>query len=135
MAPQPFAPAPMKPEVLKLLRHVMLTGILLFGGVAYWQSTHRAEPPDPEHLATLRWPGYLLCLLAIGGMMYFRRVRARTEPAARTTYSLIGTAMAEGAALYGAVYIFLGGDPSIFAFGVLIFLVTWAALPADPEAV
>ena len=135
MAPQPFAPTPMKPEVLKLLRYVMLTGILLFGGVAYWQGTHRELPPDAGQLAAMQWPGYLLCLMAIAGMVYFRRVRARVEPAARATYSLIGTAMAEGAALYGAVYIFLGGGPLIFAFGVLIFLVTWAALPADPEAV
>jgi hypothetical protein len=119
---------------LKLIRYAMLTGLLLFGGIAYWQSTHRAEAvPPPED--ALRWAGYGLCVAAIIAMAVIRGVRARAQGAARLTWSLIGSAFAEGAAMFGAVYIFLGGQPWVYALGLAIFIATWAVLPADPDAV
>ncbi|HSU16990.1 hypothetical protein [Longimicrobium sp.] len=121
---------------LKLVRYAMFAGLLLFGGIAYWQSTHRTEPLNPETpLDALRWVGYGLCVLAIVGMAAFRGIRARAQGAARQTWSLIGSALAEGAALFGAVYILLGGQPWVYALGLAIFLATWAVLPADPDAV
>lgn len=119
---------------LKLVRYAMLTGLLLFGGIAYWQSTHRTDVlPPPED--ALRWVGYGLCVLAIVAMAVIRGVRARAEGPLRLTWSLIGSAFAEGAALFGAVYIFLGGQPWVYALGLAIFIATWAVLPADPDAV
>ena len=119
---------------LKLVRYAMLAGLLLFGAIAYWQSTHRAEAlPPPEE--GLRWAGYGLCVAAIVAMAAIRGVRARAEGPLRLTWSLIGSAFAEGAALFGAVYIFLGGQPWVYALGLAVFIATWAVLPADPDAV
>jgi hypothetical protein len=47
-------------------------------------------------------------------------------------FSLIGSALAEGSALLGAVFMMMGGEPWIYVLGLLIFLGSWGLLPADP---
>ncbi|HEX8241860.1 MAG TPA: hypothetical protein VF541_00135 [Longimicrobium sp.] len=120
---------------LKIVRYAMLAGLLIFGGVAYSQRANAGyEPQDPAaNLEAIRWAGYGLCAAAIVGTAVLRGIRARAEPRARLTWSLIGSSLAEGAALVGAVLILLGGDIWVYALGLLIFLGTWSLLPADPE--
>jgi O-antigen/teichoic acid export membrane protein len=132
--PPYVGPTNLTATTLKLVRYAMLTALLLFGGIAYWQSTNRTEPLPPPDDA-LRLVGYALCVAAIVAMAVIRGIRARAEGAARLTWSLVGSAFAEGAALFGAVYVFLGGQPWIYALGLAIFIATWAVLPADPDAV
>ena len=123
------------PATLRLVRYAMLTFLLIFGGIAYWQSTHRAGPPDPEApLAAFRWVGLGLCVAAMFAITAFRGIRARAEAPARFTWSLAGSALAEGVTLFGAVSMFIGGDIWVYALGLLIFLASWGILPADPDA-
>jgi predicted MFS family arabinose efflux permease len=124
----------MTPASLRILRYAMLTGVLLFGAVAYYQSTHRPPDDGTTDLATLRWSGYGLCAAVMVGLSVVRRARERADSAMRSTYALIGSALAEGAALMGGVYLFLGGGFEIWALGVILLLATFTLLPADPEA-
>jgi hypothetical protein len=126
----------MTPASLRIVRYAMLVGILLFGALAYYQASNRVPMPGEEgaDVSMLRWVGLGLCAAAMVGIFVLRGVRERAEAAARPTFGLIGSALAEGAALLGAVIVFLGGDPVVYALGVVLFLATWTLLPADSEA-
>ena len=82
----------------------------------------------------LRWVGFGLCAAAIFGMALLRQARERADVATRPNLSLIGSALGEAAALFGGVYMLLGGDISIYALAVVVFLASWTFLPADSEA-
>lgn len=119
---------------LRVVRYAMLVMLVGFGALAYYQPQGPAPGDDGADLAMLRYAGFALCAGALVAIAVMRGIRARAEPAARPTYGLIGSAVSEGAALFGAVYMFLGGDPLPFGIGILIFLASWTLLPADPEA-
>jgi hypothetical protein len=109
--------------------------LLGFGTFAYSQS--QSAVPDPEsltNLSAIKWVGLGLCAAVIVGISVLRRVRERMDASRRPTLGLIGSALAEGAALLGAVYMLLGGDISVYAVALVLFLSTWTLLPADPEA-
>ena len=126
----------MSASTLRIVRFAMLTMLLLFVSVTHF--VQRSAPNDAAASATdlsaLRWVGFGLCVAAIVAMAVLRGVRQRAPVEARGTYGLIGSAVGEGAALFGAVYNFLGGDLVVFALGLLVFLLSWGILPADPEA-
>jgi hypothetical protein len=129
-----FGPPTMTPAVLRLVRYAMLAGLLLFGAFAYYQSQHRvADPDSPTNLGALQTVGFGLCALAIVGIAVLRQVRERSDPAAHGTLGLIGSALAEAAALFGAVFMVLGGSIPVYAIGLVIFISTWTLLPADFE--
>lgn len=128
------APTQMKPQVLKTVRYAMFTLLLVFGATAYTLGSRRPET-NPEQLQTMRWVGYAFCAAMTFAIGFVRGLRAKTPPEGRTTLSLVGSALGEGAALFGAVIMFTGGEPWIYAFGLALFLATWAVLPADPEVV
>src|SRR4051812_21100173 len=122
--PSPFVSNQMDPDKLKLVRYAMLAGLLIFGAAAYTQRAHAGyEPQDTAtDLDAIRWVGYALCAGAIVAVAVLRGIRARAEAPARVTWSLVGSALAEGAALLGAVFILLGGEIWIYVLGLLIFL-------------
>ena len=123
------------PATLKIVRYAMLVMLLMFGAFGYYQSTHRV--PDPEsmtNLPMLQYVGIGLCVMAIVGIAVLRQVRERTPEPGRPTLGLIGSALAEGAALFGCVYMVLGGAITVYAVALVIFLATWSLLPADSEA-
>ena len=121
------------PVTLRLVRYAMLAMLLGFGALAYYQSTHRVPVPGEEgpDLSMLRWVGLGLCAATIVGVAIVRQLRERADEAGRPTYGLIGSALAEGSALFGAVYMILGGDLLIYTFGLVLVLATWTLLPAD----
>ena len=127
----------MTPATLRIVRYAMLAMLLGFGALAYYQSTH-GEPPgegDGADLGMLRLVGFGLCAGVIVGITLMRRLRERAEAAARPTFGLIGSALGESAALFGGVYMFLGGDVTVYVLGLVLFLATWTLLPTDSEAV
>lgn len=128
----------MTPATLRIVRYAMLAMMLGFGAFAYYQSQHPVPLAPGEQspdLSLLRWVGLGLCAATIVGVAVMRQLRERADPAARPTFGLTGSALAEGTAMYGAVYMFLGGDIVIFLGGLVLFLATWSLLPADSEAV
>jgi len=125
----------MTPTSLRVVRYAMLVMLLGFGAFAYSQSQQAV--PDPEsltNLSAIKWVGLGLCAVVIVGIAVMRRIRERMDASRRPTLGLIGSALAEGAALLGAVYMILGGDITVYAIALVLFLSTWTLLPADPEA-
>jgi hypothetical protein len=127
----------MNPQVLRIVRFAMLAMLLVFVAVAWNVRSHQAAdlPPTASDLGAIRYVGFGLCAAALAGLAVLRGIRQRAPVEKRATLSLIGTALSEGAALLGAVYYFMGGDLLPFAVGLLVFLLSWSILPADPEAV
>lgn len=119
---------------LRLVRYAMLVMLLGIGAFGYYQPQTPAPGEEGADLAMLRYVGFALCAGALVAIAVMRGIRARAEPAARPTFGLVGSAVSEGAALFGAVYMLLGGDPLPYGIGILIFLASWTLLPADPEA-
>lgn len=117
-------------DKLRIVRYSMLVLLLGIGAFAYY----KPQPGDGANLGALRLVGFALCAGALVAIAVMRGLRAKAEPAARPTFALVGSAVGEGAALFGAVYMLLGGDPLPFGLGILIFLASWTLLPADPEA-
>ena len=129
------APPPFSPQLLRIVRYAMLLMLLAFGSFAYYQSTHRVPDPDSAtNLPMLRYVGYGMCVMAMVGMAVLRQVRERADEVRRPTFGLIGSALAEGAALFGGVYMILGGTITVYALALIIFLATWTILPADSDA-
>src|ERR1051325_11366280 len=111
-----FGPTPMTPGVLRIVRYAMLVLLLVFGAFAYYQSTHRVPDPDSmTNLPMLQYVGFGMCVMAMVGMAVLRQVRERTAEAGRPTLGLIGSALAEAAALFGCVYMILGGSITVYA--------------------
>jgi hypothetical protein len=134
MADPVFTRPGLTPATLKIVRYAMLVPVLLFGAVAYYQPAQRVPGDEGADVSMLRWVGLGLCAAVIAGIFVMRGARERAELSGGPTFGMIGSALAEGAAMFGAVIMFLGGDISIYALGVVLFLATWTLLPADSEA-
>lgn len=122
------------PTSLRIVRYAMLAGVLLFGAFAYYQSTQRPPEDAIENLEYLGWVGYGLCALTIVVVAVLRQVRERASEDTRPTLGMVGSALAEGAAMFGGVFMILGGGIGIYALGLVLFLSTWSLLPADESA-
>lgn len=132
----PPATTTMSGHTLRIVRFAMMAMLLGFVCITWY--VHRNAQPDSAATATgldaLRWVGFGLSAAAVAALVVLRGVRQRAPVEARGTYGLIGSAFGEAAALFGAIYYFLGGDLTVFAIGLLVFLLSWGILPADPEA-
>lgn len=127
---------PLDANVLRIVRYAMLMAMLLFVGVTYYVHQNAPAPAEPaQDLSVLRWVGFGMVAAAIVALGVLRGVRQRAPVERRATFGLIGSAFCEGAGFMGAVYYFLGGDLMVFAAALLVFLASWAVLPADPDAV
>jgi len=123
---------------LRLIRFGMLAMLLMFAVVAW--KVRAGQPADLQRtasdLSAIRYVAFGLSAAALVAMGVLRGVRQRAAAEKRGTFSLIGTAFGEAAALLGVVYYFIGGSDWLpFAVGLLVFLLSWSLLPADPEAV
>jgi|GEM_PF-3129744 len=129
---------PMTGPKLRIIRFAMLAMLLMFAVVAW--KVRAGQPADlaqtAADLTAIRYVAFGLSAAALLAMGVLRGVRQRAAVEKRGTFSLIGTAFGEGAALLGVVYYFIGGSDWLpFAVGLLVFLLSWSLLPADPEAV
>lgn len=122
-------------QTLRIMRGAMMTMLLVFVCVVWF--VQRDTPPNPEAtpLGLFRQIGFAMSVAALVGIVVLRGVRRRAPVEARGTWGLVGSALSEAAALFGGVYYFLGGGLDVFAAGLVVFLLSWTLLPADPEAV
>jgi hypothetical protein len=113
------------------IRFAMLLGVLLFGGVVYFSRLSEDAPVlTPEKLRQFRWIGQGLWVVAVGGSAFaFQRFNTSDAPSHRQTWSIIGWALGETVALFGAVVWYLGGSPAWYVPGLLFFLITLLVLP------
>ncbi len=129
---QPDEPTP--PATLRIVRTAVSMGPVVFGVLAWYLRGQRAEHPrTPEELSGLRVAAYASLLAVAAGLMVIRSQRAGKPPHERSTYNIMGWAIAEMGALLGAVYYFLGGEPAPLLLGLVAMLGSWALLPVDPN--
>lgn len=110
----------------------MLLGVLLFGGVVYVARQGEDAPAlTAERAGQLLWLGRVLWVLVIAATFFaFTRYQNSPSKSGVQAWSIIGWALGETVALFGAVVWFLGGSPAWFVPGLAFFLVTLVAFPS-----
>lgn len=125
----------MPSKQLFVVRIGLLTGILLFAGIAMSQRRGGAVPEAMAHLPVdalryILWVGVGVAILAA----LFLRARVESAPPARKALiTLTGWSIGEGVALLGIILHFAGGDISTLALGILAFVVALMLLPVPRE--
>ncbi|MFQ5571861.1 MAG: hypothetical protein ACE5G0_19455 [Rhodothermales bacterium] len=119
------------PQTLNLVRFALLTGILLFGVIAWFMTsgeTGFTANPEVAFLMRLAFIG-VFAVAAVGMALMRRQVQRAGTFAKKAQRSLVGYALAEGVALYGAIYLFITGSALLFLVGLLVFLVAFLMFP------
>ncbi|MDB4950583.1 MAG: hypothetical protein JWM27_3232 [Gemmatimonadetes bacterium] len=136
MPPSSYQPAAPPVSVLRIIRGALAAAPVLLGCVGLWKwHGHAVDPAEHAMHAPIGIVAYALCVAAVGAVLAFRGIRARQEPAVRATYSLIGWAFAEAAAMLGGVYLLLDGTPWPWVLGLMVVAFSWMQIPADPAEV
>ena len=105
------------------IRFAMLTGVLLFGGVVFFARRSGTAPGMPEESQRmLLLMGRFLWVAAIAGCVFLYQAAARARTARASQLHIVGWALGEAVALFGAVVWFLTGTPAWYVPG-LTFLV------------
>ncbi len=118
-----------------MLRGALFAGPFIFGVVALVLKTSPThETLDASALSAIRVAAYALIPVACIALIALRPLRASAPIENRAGISLAGWAVAEAAAIVGAVLIYLGGEMWAWLAGLALMLVSWLLLPADPKA-
>ena len=114
---------------LGVIRIAMLAGVIVFGAVT-WFIRRDAAAPGISNPALLRTIGWVVFAVAVLGMGFMRqRVAAARDAATYGNLAVIGWAFGELAALFGAVYYFVTGDPTRFVTGIMLMLASFVLIP------
>ncbi len=118
----------------RILRLALLSGVLVFGGVA-WQLRRSGGAPAPTaDPRTLLLAGRIIWALALLACVVLFAFVGRARDAARVrTLSLIGWVVGESTALYGGVIYLLVGNPLFYQLGVGFMVLTFLAFPGVPR--
>ncbi len=110
----------------------MLLGVLLFGGVVYVTRQGAPTPTlDPERGRQLVWAARVLWVLVIPATIFaFSRFQRSRGKGGLQTWSIIGWALGETVALFGAVVWFMGATAAWFVPGLVFFLITLVVFPS-----
>lgn len=129
MTRAPGRPAGVK--ALAVIRIALMLGVLFFGALAWWLHGRPTwTPPDPRALRGVR-RFVLMSWIAVSVLLIFFRLRlerARTE-AQRHTTLIVAWAVAEAAAMGGAVDFLLTRDTTMFAGGVFVLAAAFVLFP------
>lgn len=131
-------PSQVTPATFNIIRFALLAGVLLFGGVA-WFITRENDLGtfDAEAATFFRYTFYAVFTASALGMLFIHRSLPQAETfQQRVTRCIMGLAVAEGTALFGAVYLFLTGSVQLYVIGLLLFLLAFLVfIPAESQQV
>ena len=119
---------------LLLIRTAMLLGVLLFGAVTLYLEYEGRLSAIPAERA--RMLGYVFMALTGMALVALFTIRGRlqsADEARQMTLHIIGYAVAEGTALFGAVIWFVGGAREWYVAGVVLMVVAFQVLPVKRE--
>ncbi|HEX4932081.1 MAG TPA: hypothetical protein VFV33_02810 [Gemmatimonadaceae bacterium] len=119
---------------MMLIRVAMLTGVLIFGGVAWF--IRRGAPPDfdPAGLNTLLWGARAVWGASMAAcLVLFLALRNARQAQQVRTLSLIGWAAGEAVPLMGGVIWLLTGNSRWYSLGLVYLVLTFLAFPAPRE--
>jgi hypothetical protein len=111
------------------IRIAMMSGLLLFGAVA-WFLHQRPDwqPPDEKLVGQLRMFGRVLGGVSIVALIFaydrFRKAETRVQS---STWAIIGWSLGETIALFGAVHFYLTGVSSWYIAGMILMSITFIA--------
>jgi hypothetical protein len=115
---------------LRIIRIALMSGVLVFGGIAYYLTQQQGGGLGPEMADTLQIVNIVLLVgAAVGIMTIQRRHAAETDPAKRTTLNIIAWAMGEATALFGGVHFMLVGNPIPYLVGLVMMIASFIVVP------
>jgi hypothetical protein len=115
---------------LRIIRVALMSGVLVFGGIAYYLTQQQGGGLGPEMADTLQIVNIVLLVgAAIGIMILQRRHAAETDPAKRTTLNIAAWAMGEATALFGGVHFMLVGNAIPFLVGLVMMIASFIVVP------
>ena len=114
---------------LRIIRIALLSGVLMFGAVAYFLTQQRG-PTSPEMARPLQIANIAILVGVAVGLLVVQRAHAnQREPARRTTLNILGWALGEAAALFGGVHFLLIGSPIPYLVGLAMMLASFVVVP------
>jgi hypothetical protein len=129
-------PAPSR-ATLRIIRYAMLAGILVFGAVVAFlrsQGVLSDSGIDGER-SPVAIALSVMILATIGAVPLFSRlIRAAEDPVRRFQLGIAALAVAEAAALAGGVLWLVSGTWTMYAVGLVLYLVAMIWVAPDAEA-
>ena len=129
-------PRPVAVQLL-IIRAAMLLGLVLFGVSTFYVKQRKTTAMMTDERAQLF--GYIFVGMAgsaLVGMIAIRsRLSATTDVKRLTPLYMVGYALAEAAALFGAVTWYIGGAREWFIAGLVLMVVAFQVLPIKRDAV
>lgn len=123
-------PRDLPPASLAVIRLAILATVLVFGAAAWWVHRAPGHVPDPAPDADmLRFAGLGLWALATAGVLLVRKRWTHAPQPEQARLSIVGWALGEVPALWGAAYYFLTGDPLRYHTGVLFLVLSFLLFP------
>lgn len=114
---------------LRIIRIALLTGVLMFGGIAYYL-TEQNGAMAPENGEALQIVNVVLLVGAAAGILFVqRRHAAERDPARRSTLNITAWAMAEATALFGGVHFMLVGNAIPYLVGLVMMVASFVMVP------
>lgn len=115
---------------LRIIRIALLSGVLVFGGLAYFLTNQQGGGLGPENAGVLQMVNIvLLVAAALGIVLVQRRHLAETDPRKRTTLNIAAWAMGEATALFGGVHFMLVGNPIPYFVGLVMMIAAFVTVP------
>jgi hypothetical protein len=109
------------PDALKLIRVALVSGVFVFGMVAFFVSGRMTEPPPGELLNTLQLSFGIVAVTSLVGAVVLRSLQARASEWNRRVALVIASwALGEAPALVGGMVYLLTADPLTYVVGVAI---------------
>jgi hypothetical protein len=113
-----------------IIRIALAMGVLTFGGVVYAMQAQGMLPaPAPEQTTMLRYAAYGVWGVVLAAMVILRSTQERRIERGEPMPLLIGWALGEAAAIFGAAYWFLTGTPSLYFGGLAVFAAAFVLFP------
>ena len=120
--------APGATRTLGLIRIALLVGALAMGGFV-WHLRRSADTSFQVNPRALRVAGQVVWGLVTLGTLGLFLLAGRATPERRAAFSVIAWALGEAAAIYGALFWLLLGDPQWYLYGAACLLLTYFIFP------
>lgn len=117
---------------LAIIRLAMGSGVLAFGGMAWFVSQSRAADAAPP-LQELTYAAWGVWGLALTALAVWRFIRQEQIEKGDATSLIIGWALGEVPALFGAAYLLVTGVPTLLLVGLVIFAASALLFPAPRQ--
>ena len=120
------------PETFNIVRLARLAGVLLLGGVIFFMDRNDMMPDvlDAETATLLRYAFYAVATgAAVGIVLVRQKATAALTFREYVPRAILGLALAEGTALFGAVYWMLTGFVLPYLLGLVLFAIALFAFP------